>query len=786
MITDLLRKKNFKTKEQILAGEGDNQDISYDNSDEGPEDDEKTKEQRSLDNLSHGFANPPSTSDLRGDLNEALPSFMSHKNNVSKWLGLRSPEVKNKVKGRSSVSPKVVRKQNEWRYASLSEPLLASRDMFDVTPVTGQDVKSAKNNALILNQQFRRDIKRVDFIDEYVRTVVDEGTVIVRVGWEFIEKDVEHLVNITEKDLPVEIKEQLDQMGQAVQSGEMDPQEFMVAIQQASQFEYDKQTENFEKKRESVVLSNKPTLDICAYDSFIIDPSCNGDIDNARFVIYRFTSSIAELNSDERYENIELITESDRTIDSSGISRLGDNAEFSFKDKPRKRLDVYEYWGEWDIHNNDTTVPIVATFVGDVMIRLEENPFPDKKPPFVKVRYMIDRQDVYGGEPDAVLIEENQAIIGAITRGSIDLLARSANSQTGIALDAIPATELVKFEGGSDYFFNSHKDPREAFYTHKYPELPNSALQMINMQTSDAESLTGIRSFGSSSGTLGNTATEQRGALDATSKREMAILRRLTSGLVLIGIKIAEMNAVNLSDEEIVRITDEEFVSISRDSLEGRHDISMTVETPDIEIEKAQDLNFMLQTVGPSMDPGLVSIIMAKTATLKNMPDLADSFLNYSPEPDPKQEKIKDLEIQLLEAKVANEASKAKENEGDMIEKLSQAELARAKAGTELAKAEALKSSKELNDLTFVERVEGTDVDKESKMRKQQLAGEMEKKSLDYLLGIGSEAEAESKATHMSGVAKDKNTITSDVPGTGSKSIDGISSPQDNLSDELR
>ena len=52
-----------------------------------------------------------------------------------------------------------------------------------------------------------------------------------------------------------------------------------------------------------------------------------------------------------------------------------------------------------------------------------------------------------------------------------------------------------------------------------------------------------------------------RGVLDAASKREMAILRRLAKGMTEIGNKIIAMNAVFLSEKEVIRVTNKEFIS---------------------------------------------------------------------------------------------------------------------------------------------------------------------------------------------------------------------------------
>ena len=44
---------------------------------------------------------------------------------------------------------------------------------------------------MVLNNQFNTKMNKVTFIDNYVRAGVNEGTVIVRVGWEFEEEEYE-------------------------------------------------------------------------------------------------------------------------------------------------------------------------------------------------------------------------------------------------------------------------------------------------------------------------------------------------------------------------------------------------------------------------------------------------------------------------------------------------------------------------------------------------------------------------------------------------------------------
>jgi hypothetical protein len=350
------------------------------------------------------------------------------------------------------------------------------------------------------------------------------------------------------------------------------------------------------------------------------------------------------------------------------------------------------------VEGNGKLVPIVATWIGDVIIRMEMNPFPDEKIPLVVVPYLPVKRDIYG-EPDAELLEDHQKIQGAVTRGMIDLLGRSANSQHGFAKGMLDPLNRRRYEEGKDYEFNPSTPPNQGIYEHKYPELPQSALLMLQMMNQDAEALTGVKSFsgGLSGEAYGKVATGIRGVLDAASKRETAILRRLAKGLAKIGQKFISMNAEFLSEEEVVRVTNDLFVMVRREDLKGNFDLKVDISTIEEDNAKAQDMGFMLQTIGPNAGPEIMLMILADIAELKRMPKLAQKLRTFKPQPSPEEQMLRQLEMQKLQMEVAVMQS--------------QIELNKAKA------AQAL-SMKDRTDLEFVEQETGTNHARE--MEKQQ------------------------------------------------------------------
>lgn len=661
------------------------------------------------------WANEPDLKTLKGDYVAAKPSHDEQANKIKKWTdllqvtGTAKPPM---VKGRSAIQPKLVRRQAEWRYSALTEPFLGSSKLYKVSPVTYEDVAAARQNELLLNWQFRTKLNRVKFVDDYVRAVVDEGTAVLKTGW--VRNTTTVMVQVPVYDLfPVQTEEEVAQFQQALQMREAAPQEYEQldpAIHEAVSH-YDETGEvtvavqnGVTEVEEERVIENRPTVEILNPLNVYIDPTCGGDLDNALFVIYSFETNRAELQKQkDRYKNLDRVNWENASVVSDGEHTARANNEFAFTDTTRKKVVAYEYWGFFDINKDGTLKPFVATWIGDTMIRMEENPFPDGKIPFVLVPYLPIKRDVFG-EPDAELLEDNQKLLGATTRGIVDLLGRSANGQQGFAKGMLDPLNRRRYDNGQNYEFNPTMNPMQGIIEHKFPEIPQSAMVMLQLQNQEAEALTGVKSFsgGMSGEAYGDVAAGIRGMLDAASKREMAILRRLAQGISQVGRKIIAMNAEYLSEEEVVRVTNDEYVTIKRDELAGEFDLEVDIATAEVDNAKSQDLGFMLQTMGPNMDPQISMQLLAEIAELKRMPALAHRLRNWQPQPDPAAEQLKQLELQKLQAE---------------LEKLqTEAEYNRARAKLAASQADKV-------DLDYVEQETGTQHERDMDKQQAQARG---------------------------------------------------------------
>lgn len=623
------------------------------------------------------WPNEPTLLALKGELDAAKPTHNEMMLKVDKWsdlLYVRGKYKPKKVNGRSTVQPKLVRRNAEWRYSPLTEPFTSNHKIFKVSPQTHEDRPAAQQNELMLNYQFRTKLNRIKLVDDVVRSTVDEGTCIAQVGWDRQTKMVKEMVP-TYDHYEIEDPAQMEVLQNALQLRQDNPRGYNENISpdiKACVDVYDEmgiatfaeQTGETEVEVEKVLV-NKPFVKVLNLKNVVIDPTCEGDLDKAMFVVVSWETTYSELaKQKDRYKNLEKINWEDASPIMQPEHATNSPQDFNFKDKARKKVVAYDYWGFYDINNDGNLVPIVATWIDNVLIRMEVSPFADEKLPFVVIPYNPVKRELYG-EPDAELLEENQQISGAVMRGMIDLMGRSANSQQGIAKGMLDAYNRRRYENGQDYEFNPGQNPQNNIIHHTYPEIPQSAMLMYGMQNQEAESLTGVKSFagGISGEALGEVAAGIRGVLDAASKREMAILRRIADGFAKIAMKISVMNAQFLSDVEVVRVTNEEFVDVKREDLKGQFDFSVDISTAEVDNAQAQDIAFLTQTIGPNTDPTITALLMSEIARLKRMPDLAHQLKNWKPQPDPLAEALKQAEVEKAQMEVEKLRSEIEYNQ---------------------------------------------------------------------------------------------------------------------------
>jgi N4 gp59-like protein len=617
---------------------------------------------------------------------------------IARWKSEYNAEpYGNEVNGRSKLVSRDIKKQSEWQHAALIEPFVSTPDIIKANPVTSEDAEIAPKIEVLLNTQFCRQFSRYNFMTKALKVLDQEGTVVIRTGWEYEEKVIEVQ---EDREIP---NPDYQRAIEAINQGMADPS-ILQSIEPTLITKV--------RVRKTKPVKNHPTAMVCRNEDIFIDPTCQDDMDKCQFVIYRYETDMTTLKQAGIYKNLDKIkipTGLTGTNDTEYITE--DSTSFRFSDTARKKIVVHEYWGNYDINGDDIAEPIVCTWIDNTIIRLEDNPFPDKKPPFLIVPFSAIPFKLYG-ESNAELLSDIQKIKTAIYRGFIDNMALSNNGQKGIKKGSLDEYNKQRFLNGENFEFNHYASD---FFIGNFNELPSSIFNVLTLMNNEAESITGVASFntGINGNALGSTATSIRGAIDSASTRRLNIVRNISENLVKPLLrKWLAYDAMFLDEESQYRITNDTFIYLKRDDLGANIDIDLSISTSDDNRAKAQELAFVLQTVGPSEDPRLRKILMAQIAQLYRMPDLAKMIMDYKPEPDPMAEQMQQLQMQLLQAEIANTQAKAGENTVDQ-------DVKRAKVQTELAKAKNLNSMADKTDLDYVHQYSG--IKEKEALQRQQL-----------------------------------------------------------------
>lgn len=638
----------------------------------------------------------PTVEDLMYDYQQALSVHNSQVKKIQSWLNTLHPTTdKNSIKyGRSGIVSRMSRKLAEWRYSALASAILNERNLFQVTASSPKYVEASFQNSLVLNYQFNTIIDKVHFINSLVRTMVNEGTAIIRVGWEAEQQ-------LKEREEPVYQYVQADEQGamlimQAMQqisqeqqqSGEQDitntetfknaPDDLKESIKASSQYGMPviaQPTGETQIIKEYVTTKNRPSVKVVNNADVIIDPSCEGDFSKARFVIYKYLTDMSTLRManqrvPDTYNNLKEIDPNspiDMTLSTLAqmpnevFSELVDNPEqarnFKFKDEPRKKVQALEYWGYWDIDGTGIVQSIKATIIDNKLVQLERNPFPDGELPFIVIPYLPVKNSIYG-EPDSELIKDNQEITQALTRAMVDINARSANGQVAIPKGFLDPINKRKFSKGEDYEYNPMGiHPNDAIHMHTANELPQSMLAFHQMQYAEAEAITGVKSFsgGIDGNAYGQVAAGMSQAVTAINQREGDIMFRISRGLEKLGNKILAMNMEWLEEEEVISLTQFRFISIRREDLKGDFHLAVKVKSNSESEGKAQQLTFMAQTLGEQADWGLRKIMLMEIGQLYNLDTFVSAIKDYEPQPDPIQQEMAKVQLELEKAKLAKE-----------------------------------------------------------------------------------------------------------------------------------
>jgi len=553
----------------------------------------------------------------------------------------------NESDGHSKVVVKDIKKAVEWFLPNAVEPFVSKGRIVKLAGITSEDVQRASITEKLLNYQFVRNFDRYNFIYDCFKVGATEGTTVVKCGWEFEEEvKVETLDTWTEEQL-------------------------LVAEQNGIEIEITDEGKAKLTKRKTV--TNKPTARVIRNGKFFLDPTA-ATIEDADYTIETSDETMSSLKSADIYKNLDMLSDSMRDTDDSAVEQARDDrgydrgfdADSTSATKSLKKMTMFEYYGLLDTDGSGIAKPWVVSWIGNVVIRSEANPYPDKSKPYVATPF-TKTPFMFWGDALSEFISDGQFIRSGIMRAMLDNVAQS---NTGFkffrknALDAVNKKKLMTGIGGAIEVNGDKND----MWDGNFNQMPQTIFNMFEMIQRENESLSGISNVaqGLDSRAL-NTATASSIAASSGQKRMMEIVRRYSELIKELMRKWISYNKVNLSDKEVIRISGE-YVEFTRDDIDGAYDIDITVGVDGVEENKANQITMLMQQIGGltgNVDPKVINELLAKLADTWGFPDVAQKLEAFeAPAPDPRQGQIADLEIKKLEAEIAKIESETHENMG--------------------------------------------------------------------------------------------------------------------------
>lgn len=604
---------------------------------------------------------------VENDVANAKKSKRDIDSKIESWLNeYNGEEYGNERDGFSKLVVKDIKKAVESFLPNAVEPFVKRNQIVRLDGVTSDDVQRAKMHESLLNYQFVRSFNRYDFVHDMFKVGATEGTTIIRCGWNYKEDEiVNEYENVTYEEM------------------EMLTSEYDVRDLE------DNQDGTFSFKTvEYRVLEDNPFAEVIRNENFYVDTSAD-DLDNATYCMYEFDSTLSDLREAGIYDEDaldKLSSKSPEAEDSSlGQSRKNRNREFGqyeddeSKDPSLKKVTVKEYWGYIDLNEDDVAEPVVVTYVDNVIIRQEENPYPDKKFPFVAIQF-IRTPFQFWGSPLADVLSDNQKIRTSLMRGIIDNVARSNNGKKFYRKGSLDPINKRKLELGLATSIEVNGDKND-MWDGSYNEIPATIFNLMEIIQQDSENLSGINRHDPSisSQFLNSTATGASIVSSVSQKRMMEIIRRYSEGLREVFRKWISYNKVYLDEQKVIRIGNE-FVPFTKDDISGEFDIDIIVGTEGVDENKANQITMLMQQIGALggvVPPQVISGLLSKLADIWNFPDIAETLRNVQP-PQPDQNQIAQMQAEydnisadtkLKEAKAIETMSKA--NKSNVDSKLS-------------------------------------------------------------------------------------------------------------------
>ncbi len=577
----------------------------------------------------------------KDDLKTAKKNKVDIDGKISDWRDLaEGKSLGNETEGRSKFVSKETQKAINWLVPNMIKPFTSSNAAAEFQPRTADDEDTAKAQTTLINYQFNNDFPRYQFLHTAITLFTSEGTTVARTGWI-------HEEETSSETIPFEgfTTEQVQELeGQGAEINIEDQAEVMVDVTEdptgtkLSQMIY-KGTATITKTTTTV---SRPDAESIRNEDFYI---LGETIEESDACIQRIDTTRGELRDQDKayndngiYENVDLITSNGQDPKEAGLAqtRQEDLETYGAVDpddiSSRDPITIYEYYGLIDRDGSGIPQPIVCVWSGNTILRITDNPFPDKAPPFVGAPYMAVPFSFWGNAM-AFYLEDVTKVKSAIMRTFIDLMATSTNGINHIqkgALDPLNLRRLKEAKIGSVIEWNDlgqHKDQ-------VHNEIPQSLQDMYELFTAEGENESGVTRYtqGLDAQSLNKTATGITAIMNASQMRTWETTTRFAEQFMKpLFRKWIAYNQAFLDKNIALRIVGDQYKEITPDDIKGNFDLIVNIAIAGSEEAKGQKIIGLLQMVSPLVQQGVlpayhITKLIAELEELAGFKDLAQEL----------------------------------------------------------------------------------------------------------------------------------------------------------------
>lgn len=406
------------------------------------------------------------------------------------------------------------------------------------------------------------------------------------------------------------------------------------------------------------------TIDVVPFEAVIPDPSAY-TIDDMKYVIYRRKVSVSEILSNPVWFGKHTLSSLQPLMQSSDTqyeapNDIGRDDMYDQGQRALNELEIFEYYGEYDVKGKGVTTPVVAIWSQNMLLNAFDSPYPEFSIPFDNTVYIRKPYSIYGIGVGG-LIGDKQTQRSGLMRGVFDNMARSNNGTKFIkkgALDTTNYNRLMRHDPVVEINNGANAPLGNVIWDGNFNQLPADVYKMLADIETDEENLTGITKYavGTDSRSLNQTATGIS-IISSMSQRRLLFIAQHISGLLTRVFKKWMLLNRSLLDNPI---------------LDGEYDLYVTAGTAGLQAKKSQDIIGMIQALSGlqgTIDPSITTQLIADLAesmdldtTARSIRDNIDRQKEQPQQPDPMQQAAIQLEFEKKQAEIAKDHSIANKN----------------------------------------------------------------------------------------------------------------------------